>query len=81
MVSPDAAVGQDMTRIVLLVGALIVVAMVSPRMRVKTLVPLACVLLGLALAPGGVVHTVENAIGAAGGFLRSLPIGFLKGRR
>ncbi len=69
----------DMTRMVLLIGAIILVAMVSPRMRVRTLVPLACVLLGLSLGPAGVVPTVEHAIAAVGDFLRTLPVGFLKG--
>ncbi len=68
----------DMTRIVLLIGALLIVAMISPKMRVKTLVPIACILLGLALSGDGVVNTLENAVRDVGGFLRSLPVDFLK---
>ena len=79
VVGPAMVGGGEMTRIVLLIGAVIVVAMVSPRMRVRTLIPVACVLLGLALAPDGVVPTLENAVRAVGAFLRTLPIGVLKG--
>ncbi len=76
--APVMSGGEGMTRIVLLVGAVLLIAMVSPRMRVRTLVPVACILLGLSLAPDGVVPTLENAVRAVGSFLRTLPIEFLK---
>jgi hypothetical protein len=62
--------------IVILLGVLLVVALVAPRTRARSLVPVVCILLGWYWSVSGFVPTLAAAGREISGFLHSLPIRF-----
>ncbi|MBL7494859.1 ABC transporter permease [Frankia sp. CNm7] len=62
------------TTIVILLGLLLVVALVAPRLRARSLVPLVCILLGWFWSELGFIPTITEVVEAIGGFFGSLPI-------
>jgi len=60
--------------IVILLGALLLVALIAPRTRTRSLVPVVCILLGWYWSGSGFVPTIAAVFTQIHGFLRTLPI-------
>jgi hypothetical protein len=62
--------------IVLLLGIFLLVALMAPRMRARSLVPVVCVLLGWYWSGLGFLPTLDTVGHQIQGFFLSLPIKF-----
>ncbi|MBL7489196.1 ABC transporter permease [Frankia sp. AgB1.9] len=62
--------------IVLLLGILLLVALVAPRTRTRSLVPVVCILLGWYWSFNGFVPTLAAVGAQVSAFLHTLPIRF-----
>ena len=60
--------------VVILLVLLLVVALVAPRMRTRSLVPIVCILLGWYWAAGGFMPTLDAVGHSLQTFVRSLPL-------
>jgi formate hydrogenlyase subunit 3/multisubunit Na+/H+ antiporter MnhD subunit len=62
------------TTIVILIVVLMAAALVAPRLRVKSLVPVLCILLGVAFATLGFSSTVQDVTHQLGQFFARIHI-------
>ncbi|TCJ35904.1 ABC transporter permease [Parafrankia sp. BMG5.11] len=60
--------------IVMLLGALLILALIGPKIRLSRLVPVVGILLGFFLAARGFLPTLGDVFDLIRGFLRQLPI-------